>query len=90
MKSQLKGKHSPYIMGQQCMAHKTNHVMQALSNLPMVSKLEDLLQFVYAHFLGSPKCHLEFIKLVKIMEIGRFKILKNVETQWISMLEPLK
>jgi hypothetical protein len=46
----------------------------------MVSKLEDLLQFVYAHFLGSPKCHLEFTKLVKIMEIGRFKILKNVET----------
>jgi hypothetical protein len=76
-------------MGQHCMAHKTNLAMQALSNLTMVSKLEDLFQFVYAYFSSSPNCHLKFIKLAKIMEIGGFKTLKNV-TQWISMLEPLK
>jgi hypothetical protein len=35
-------KHSLYRMGQHCMAHKTNLVMQALSNLPVVSKLEEL------------------------------------------------
>jgi hypothetical protein len=39
---------------------------------------------VYAHFLGSPKCHLE------IVEIRGFQILKNVKTWWISMLKLLK
>ncbi len=63
--SQLKEKHSPYMMGHHCMVHKTNYVMQAFSNLLMVSKLEDLLQFMYAHYLGSPKCHLESLSLSK-------------------------
>jgi hypothetical protein len=34
----------------------------------MVSKLEDLLQSLYAYFSSFPKRHLEFIKLVEIME----------------------
>jgi hypothetical protein len=42
--TQLKEKYSPYMMGQHYMAHKTNLVVQALSNLPMVIKLEELLQ----------------------------------------------
>jgi hypothetical protein len=87
---QLKEKHFPYMMGQHCMAHKTNLTVQALSNLAMVSKLEDLFQFVYAYFLSSPNCHSELTKLAKIMEIGGFKTFNKVKTQWISMLEHLK
>jgi hypothetical protein len=60
------------------MAHKTNLVVQILSNLPMVAKLEDLLQ------------SLEFTKLANIVEKIGLKILQNVKTWWISMLEPLK
>ncbi len=60
------------------MARKTNLLVQILSNLPMVAKLEDLLQ------------SLEFTKLANIMEKIGLKILQNVRTWWISMLEPLK
>jgi hypothetical protein len=90
MTLQLKEKHFSYKMGQHCMAYKTNLAMQALSNLTMLSKLEDLLQFVYAYFLSSFNRHLEFTNLAKIMEIGGFKTFLNVQTQWISMVEPLK
>jgi hypothetical protein len=43
MTFQLKEKFALYMMGQHCMAHKTNLAIQVLSNLPMVAKLEDLL-----------------------------------------------
>jgi hypothetical protein len=56
----------------------------------MVSKLEDLLKFMYTYFWSSPNHHLEFTKLAKIIGIGGFKTFKNVKTQWISMLDPLK
>jgi hypothetical protein len=50
-----KGKHVFYKMGQYCMAQKTNLVVQALSNLLMVAKLEDLRQSLYYYFSSSPK-----------------------------------
>jgi hypothetical protein len=36
--------------------------------MPMVSKLEDLLQSLYGYFFNSPKRHLEFTKLAKIVD----------------------
>jgi hypothetical protein len=65
------------MMEQHCMAHWTNLDVQVLSNLPMVAKLEDLSQSLYFYFSSSPKCHLEFTKLVEMVEIG-LKILQNV------------
>jgi hypothetical protein len=50
------------------MAHRTNLAIQVLSNLPMVAKLEDLLQSLYFYFSNSPKHHLEFTKLAKMVE----------------------
>jgi len=65
---QLKEKFVPCMMGQHCMAHRTN--------LPMVANLEDLLQSLYSYFSNSPKHHLEFhFKLAEIMETKRLKIL---------------
>ncbi len=55
----------------------------------MVAKLEDLSQSLYFYFSSSPKCHLEFTKLVEMVEIG-LKILQNVSIWWISMLKPLR
>ncbi len=40
---QMKEKHVLSVMGQHCMAHKTNNNVQILSNLSIVAKLEDLL-----------------------------------------------
>jgi hypothetical protein len=57
------------------MAHQTNLVIQVLSNLPIVAKLENLLQSMYSYFSNSFKCHLEFTKFAEIMEIEGLKIL---------------
>ncbi len=68
----------------------SNLVMQSLSSMPMVFKLEDLFQSLYKYFSSSPKHHLEFTKLVECMEIKGLKVLWNVKTRCISMLAPLK
>jgi hypothetical protein len=68
------------------MIHHTNLVVQVLSKLNMVNKLESLFQTLYAYFYKSPKRHLELIKLTKIMEIKRNRPPNNVKTRWISML----
>ncbi len=86
----IEGKIVLYMMGQHCMAHKMNLAIQVLSIVPMVAKLEDLLQSLYSYYSNSPKKHLEFTKLVEIVGIRRLKILRNVQIWWISMLEPLK
>jgi hypothetical protein len=90
MTFQLKDKHFPYMMGQHCMVNKINLVVLVFSNLLMVSKLEDFLIVLVCFFFSSLKHHLEFLKVVEIMETKWFKVLKNVQIQWISMLEPLK
>jgi hypothetical protein len=64
--------------------------MQSLSSMLMLSKLEDFLQSHYKYFFGSPKRHLEFTKLVEIVEIEGLKVLWNVKTRWINMLAPFK
>jgi hypothetical protein len=56
----------------------------------MVIRLENLLQTLYAYFSKSPKRYLEFSKLAEIMETQGNKLLKNVKTRWISLLEPTK
>jgi hypothetical protein len=69
--AQLKKKYFPYMMGQHYMAHKTNLVVQALLDLPMMVKSEGLLQSLYFYFSSSPKQHSEFIKLLEIVESKR-------------------
>jgi hypothetical protein len=62
------------------MAHWTNLDVQVLSNLSMVAKLENLLESLYSYFSNSFEQHLEFTKLVEMVETGRLKILQNVNT----------
>ena len=38
----------------------------------------------------SFKMHLEFVKLVEVMETKGLKLLKNVQTCWMLLLEPLR
>jgi hypothetical protein len=61
-----------------------------LSSLPLVKHIESLLQTLHANFAHSRKWHLEFTKLVEVMERQRNKILHNVKTRWISMLNLAK
>ncbi len=53
---------APHFMGVHCMAHRTNLVVQTLSHLQMVSRIESLLQTSYNYFSKSLKRHLEFMK----------------------------
>jgi hypothetical protein len=67
-----------------------NLAMQTLFTIPFMKRIESLLQTLRAYFAHSPKRHLEFTKLAKIMETKGNKILCNVKTQWISMLSLAK
>jgi hypothetical protein len=87
---QLKQKDAPFLIGVHCMAHRTNLAVEPLSNLPMVEKLETLCQALYNYFTMSSKKHLEFQKLADIVETEGRRLLKNVKTRWISLLEPLR
>jgi hypothetical protein len=60
-----------HIQGIQCMVHHTYLVVQVLSRLNMVNKLESLFQTLYDYFYKSPQRHLGLIKLTKILGIKR-------------------
>ncbi len=86
----MRTEQTPYLIGIHYMAHKTSLVVQSLSTMLMVSKLENLLQALYKYFSTSQECHLEFTKLAKIIKTKGLKVLQNVKTRWIGMLQPLK
>jgi hypothetical protein len=87
---QIQNDYAPFSIGVHYMAHHMNLVVQTLSILPLVKCIESLLQTLHAYFAHSPKRHLEFTKLAKIMETKGNKILCNVKIWWISMLSVAK
>jgi len=83
-------RYAPFVNNVHYMAHQTNLTMQTLSNLPLVSCIESLLQCIYVYFSHRPKRHSKFAKLVEIMETKGNEILQNIKTRWISMLSFVK
>jgi hypothetical protein len=73
-----------------CMAHRCNLAFKTLSQLDIMSHIEGLLKNSHAYFKHSPKRHLEFVKLADVMETKGLKLLKNVKTRWVSLIEPLR
>jgi hypothetical protein len=51
------------------MAHWCNLAMQIFCDLPIITRFEKLIQSLYTYFAKSPKRHLKFTKLIKIIEI---------------------
>jgi hypothetical protein len=86
----LQKEECPYMFGVHCFAHRTNLVVEPLSNLPIVEKCEPLCRSMYAYFSLSPKKHLEFQKLADVVEIKGLNMLRHVKTCWSLVLEPLK
>ncbi len=82
---QIQHQYAPFVIGVHCIPHDTNPF-----NLPLNSCIKNLLQCLYGYFNHSPKKHLEFTKLVEIMEIEGNKILWNIKTRWISMINLVK
>jgi hypothetical protein len=75
---QINTNYAPFSIGVHCMVHRCN--LAFLFTLGIVSSIEDLLQSYHAYFAHSPKRHIEFIKLIDMMETKGFKMLKNVKT----------
>jgi hypothetical protein len=85
-----KRKHSSLL--HQCALHGTSnqYVFIVLSKLPLVFHIEMMLQSLYVFFIHIFENYLEFVKLVKTLEIKCQNLLRNVKTHWINMFSPLK
>ncbi len=71
------------------MAHSCNLAFKIMSSLGIVNNIKDLSQSCHAYFAHNLKMHLVFTKLIDIMETKGLKMLKNMKTQWISLLDAL-
>ncbi len=87
---QIKDVWAHFSMGIHCVAHRTNLAIQFLSNLTFFSCFDVFMTNLHSYFSHSPKSHLKFQKLVTITETNGSKILKNMKTWWMLMLDPLK
>ena len=75
---------SPYVVGIHCMAHRMNLSFRVVKKFPSVNKVGDLVRELYAYFCRSPKCFREFQHFSNGITDGN-KILKDVDTKWISL-----
>jgi len=75
----IMNKHSPFIVGIHCMAHRWNLVVQIFSSLSLVVKIEALLSTTYTYYNQSPKRHFEHPKLVEMIESKGLIFLKNIK-----------
>ena len=48
-------------------AHRSNHAVQCVSDLEMEARIETILVALHKYFSKSPKCHLDFQKLVELL-----------------------
>jgi len=71
------------------MAHSCNLTFKIMSSLGIVNNIKDLSQSCHVYFAHSLKMHLVFTKLIDLMETKGLKMLKNMKTQWISLLDLL-
>ena len=78
---------APYILGIHYMAHRMNLAYNIVSSFPTVSKVEDLIHELHSYFCKSPKRFAKFKIFSEGVTIGN-KILKDVETKWISLHGP--
>jgi len=74
--------YAPFSIGVHYMVHKCNLAFKTLSSLGIMSSIKDLLQTCHSYFAHGPNKHMEFTKLIDMMEIKGLKIQ--------SLLEPLK
>lgn len=85
---QIKEKHAPFVMGVHCVAHRCNLAFKALSSLGIFGDIEKLLGVTHAYFCKSPKRFAEFKHLAELTETKGLKMLRNVQTRWVSLIEP--
>jgi len=87
MTSQLKEKHAPNLIG---VAYHCNLAFKALSNLSIFAEIEKLLLVTHLYFSKSLKRLSEVRMLAELIETKGLKLLRNVQTRWVSLIEPLR
>ncbi len=70
---QINTNYAPFSIGVHWIAHRCNLAFKTLSTLGIVRNIKDLLQSCHEYFAHSPKRHLEFIKLIDMMETKGLK-----------------
>lgn len=79
---------SPYMTAIHCMDHKMNLSFKIVSKYLVVTNVEDLIIELYSYFCRSPKWFLEFQNFADGITDGN-KLLKDVDTRWISLHGPV-
>jgi hypothetical protein len=87
---QIQEKHASFMIGVHCVAHRCNLAFKALSSLGIFADIEKLLSVTHAYFGKSPKRFAEFQQLAELTETKGLKMLRNVKTRWVSLIEPLR
>jgi hypothetical protein len=87
---QIQQNYAPFAMGMHCVAHRCNLAFKALSKHGVFVAIEKVLAAAHAYFSKSPKRYLEFKKLAELTETKGLKMLKSVETRWVSLIEPIR
>lgn len=72
------------------MSHMRNLVVQTLSKLLLVAKIEDMLQSLCKYFSHSNKRFQELADVTDIMKTWDSRLLHNIKTCWILMPAPAK
>ena len=87
---QIQQNYAPFAVGMHCVAHRCNLTFKALSKHGVFVAIEKVLAAAHTYFSKSPKRYLEFKKLAELTETKGLKMLKSVETRWVSLIEPMR
>ncbi|KAG2423744.1 hypothetical protein HYH02_015284 [Chlamydomonas schloesseri] len=97
--SVMRGQHSglavrmaevaPFLLSLHCFAHRTDLAVGVLDNFRSVQSADALVHGVYNYFARSTARMRVMADLAKALRRRFRKMLKDVETRWISMSKPL-
>ena len=87
---QTKKQYASFSHGVHCVAHRCNLAFRTLETLEIFDSISKVLQMTHAYFSRSPKRLTQFKALAELTETKGLKMLKRVETQWVSFIEPLR
>jgi hypothetical protein len=77
---QIIEQHNPFAVGMHYCGHRLQLCAKSLSQLDLLSTIEDLLMKSHAYFNHSPKNVIEFCFLAQLLDTKGLKLLKNVKT----------
>lgn len=85
---QIKEKYAPFVMGIHCIAHRCNFAFKKLSRLGIFASNEKLLLTSHTYFKRISTKHNEFKMFAKVTKTQGLKMLRHVQTRWVSLIKP--